>query len=197
MQPSTPAYPPTQPPVQVPVPGKTKGIVGFVFAFVGLQIPGLILSIIGYKQSKRAGHANTLALVGIILNSLGILAALIILPMMIATTLVSYNAISERANVSAAKAAATSIVKQTELHELNNDAYPTAFKDISNGADLTYITLATSELTSKPESASTIEFYSCGTEGNKIGYWDYKLEEVTYLYSGTASLSSSCTLSVQ
>jgi len=47
-------------------PGKTLGIIGFIFAFVGLQLIGLILSIIGHNKSHKAGFKNTLAVVGIL-----------------------------------------------------------------------------------------------------------------------------------
>ena len=194
-QPYTPTQPTPQPAPQAANPGKTAGVVGFIFAFVGLQIPGLILSIIGFNKSKRAGIGNGLALAGIILNSLGILVSLIVIPILVSTTLVSYNAITLRANTVASESAASSVIKYSEVHAADNDSYPTTFSDISTSADLSYITLAKSTLTSEPETVSTIEFQTCGSEGNKIGYWDYEDEQVLYLYSGTASRSSTCVLS--
>jgi hypothetical protein len=46
-------------------PGRTLGIVGLVLAFL-IPLVGLILSIVAFNQSKRAGFTNTLARVGII-----------------------------------------------------------------------------------------------------------------------------------
>jgi hypothetical protein len=119
MQPNDPQTPPqapvptpptqpqfaTTPPLQAqPVPGtsvdpgKTLGIVGLVMAFVGLQVVGLILSILGFKKSKAVGIHNTVAKAGIIINSIFIGLALIFIPIMIAITVASYNGITERAN---------------------------------------------------------------------------------------------------
>lgn len=89
-----PAYPPAQPAYGAPAaygpadfPGKTLGIVGLVLVLVGLvtgisTIIGLILSHIGFAQSKNAGFANGPAkagiIVGWILIGLWILAGIII-----------------------------------------------------------------------------------------------------------------------
>ena len=105
-----PVQPPIQPPVQPPQtptapaqdPGKTLGIVGFVFAFIGLQVIGLILSIIGYRKSKKVGIKNSLALAGIIVNAVILTLAAILIPLLIVTTIASYSGITERANSSAA-----------------------------------------------------------------------------------------------
>ncbi|ROS73305.1 DUF4190 domain-containing protein [Cellulomonas sp. PhB143] len=51
-----------------PVPGKTMGIVGFVLAFV-LPLVGLIVSIVAFVQSRKAGAKNGLALAGIIIGA--------------------------------------------------------------------------------------------------------------------------------
>lgn len=62
-------------------PGKTLGIVGLVLAFVAPLI-GLILSIIARNKSKKAGHNNSLALIGIIVGAvltvIGIIIAVIV-----------------------------------------------------------------------------------------------------------------------
>lgn len=60
-------------------PGKTLGIVGFVLCFIA-SLVGLILSIIAFAQSKKAGVKNNLALAGIIVGSvftaIGIIVAI-------------------------------------------------------------------------------------------------------------------------
>lgn len=194
-QPYTPTQPAPQPAPQAANPGKTATIVGFVFAFIGLQIPGLILSIIGFNKSKRAGIGNGLALAGIILNSLGILVSLVVIPLLVSSTLVSYNAITLRANSAASEATASAVIKQSELYQLNNGTYPATFEAISSAESLGSAEASQVKITGTPETVSTIEFQTCGSEGNKIGYWDYEGEGVIYLYSGTASQLSTCTLS--
>jgi hypothetical protein len=60
-------------------PGKTLGIVGLIVAIFANLI-GLIISIIAFNQSKKAGFKNTPALAGIIvgavLTALGIIIAI-------------------------------------------------------------------------------------------------------------------------
>src|SRR4051794_14159264 len=63
---------PGQPAPGQPVPGKTLGIVGFVLSLLGpLTVAGLIVSIIGMVQSKRANAKNGFALAGIIIGAVG------------------------------------------------------------------------------------------------------------------------------
>ncbi len=56
-------------PPQATDPGKTLGIVGLVLSFFTALI-GMIISIIAFRSSKKAGFKNTPALVGIIIGAL-------------------------------------------------------------------------------------------------------------------------------
>ncbi|QCQ17654.1 DUF4190 domain-containing protein [Microbacterium sp. RG1] len=83
-QPMPPMSQPPQQPVAAPngsYPGKTLGIVGLIVSFFASLI-GLILSIVAYSQSKKAGYKNTPALIGIILGAvllvIGIIVAIIL-----------------------------------------------------------------------------------------------------------------------
>jgi MFS family permease len=64
-------------------PGKTLGIVGLVLGIVGFfiaflaPIAGLVVSIIGRNKSKRAGHKNGLAVAGIIVSIVALIANII------------------------------------------------------------------------------------------------------------------------
>ncbi|MDY7527942.1 MULTISPECIES: hypothetical protein [Cryobacterium] len=61
-------------------PGKILGIVGFILAFIPyLQLPGLIVSIIGFNQAKKAGAPNGLAKAGIILSAIFLVLFVVIL----------------------------------------------------------------------------------------------------------------------
>lgn len=77
---------------QAAVPGKTMGIVALILAIVpiGLQLVGLILGIVALVQSKKAGHKNGMALAAIIVSSvlivLGIIATIVIISIVAATT---------------------------------------------------------------------------------------------------------------
>ncbi|MHA7144982.1 DUF4190 domain-containing protein [Arthrobacter sp. TmT3-37] len=63
-------------------PGKSLGIAGFVLSILGpLSLIGLILSIIAFVQSKKAGMKNKLALAGIIIGAVitvGLLALFVL-----------------------------------------------------------------------------------------------------------------------
>lgn len=67
-----PSYQPTAP----ADPGKTLGIVGLILSFVACVI-GLIVSIIAFRSSKKAGYKNTVALVGIIIGAVATLGWII------------------------------------------------------------------------------------------------------------------------
>ncbi len=58
--------PPAGPPAQDP--GRTLGIVGLILA-IFCNLIGLIISIIAYNQSKKAGFKNNIALAGIIVGA--------------------------------------------------------------------------------------------------------------------------------
>ncbi|GII98890.1 hypothetical protein Slu03_12680 [Sediminihabitans luteus] len=49
-------------------PGKTLGIVGFVFSFL-FALVGLILSIVALNKSRAAGYSNGLAVAGIVISA--------------------------------------------------------------------------------------------------------------------------------
>jgi hypothetical protein len=75
---STPAPTPA-PAAPAAVPGKTLGIVGLILAFIGpLSLLGLILSIVGKLQSKRAGVKNTPATVGIVVSIIVIVLTIVL-----------------------------------------------------------------------------------------------------------------------
>jgi NO-binding membrane sensor protein with MHYT domain len=56
------------------IPGRTLGIVGFVFSFVTpFNVAGLVISIVALVKSRRAGHRNGFALAGMIIAIAGLL----------------------------------------------------------------------------------------------------------------------------
>lgn len=73
-QPAAPGY---YPPAQDP--GKVMGILSIIFPFVFLGLVGLILGIIGFVKSKKAGFKNIPAVIGIILSSLAIVGTIILI----------------------------------------------------------------------------------------------------------------------
>ena len=186
-QPATPVQP-----VGPHDPGKTLGIVGFIFAFVGLQIIGLILSIIGFKKSKSVGIKNTLAFAGIILNSVLIGLALILIPIFLAIGLVAFQGVSKQANSVAAQSAALEVVRGSVQYYLEEGVYPTRFSDIS--ADLQGdIIQSPTKITAEPDEVGTIEFYDCDNDGIKVGFWDTDTEKVEYVYDASDEMGETWT----
>lgn len=60
-------------------PGKTMGIVGLVLSFLGcLSIVGLILSIVAFNKSKKAGYKNGVALAGIIVGAIMLVISIVV-----------------------------------------------------------------------------------------------------------------------
>lgn len=75
-----PPQPPQQPYTMPPAtedPGKTLGIIGLILSFFTALI-GMIVSIIAFRMSKKAGFKNTPALIGIIIGAIGTLIGVII-----------------------------------------------------------------------------------------------------------------------
>jgi hypothetical protein len=121
-----PAFTPQQPVAQMQQPahdpGKVFNILGLIFAFIALQLPGLILSIIGLKKSKKAGFPTTLAVVGIILNSLFMVIGLGVIA---AITMAAYSGVQQRATESGVRSTANAILKHAEAYSVENNSYPT------------------------------------------------------------------------
>lgn len=63
----TPPQPVAQP-ATVPTqnPGETTGIIGIVSNFLGLGLVGLILGIVSFNQSKKAGASTVLGIINIV-----------------------------------------------------------------------------------------------------------------------------------
>lgn len=103
-------------------PGKLFNILGIVGAFIGFQLPGLILSILGRKKSKKAGYPTTLGTVGIVLNAVFMVITLGVLALL---TLVAYQGVQSRALDTNTMTTANNILKKVEVYASENAAYPT------------------------------------------------------------------------
>lgn len=138
-------------------PGKTLAIIGLVLAFVGVQLVGLILSIIGRSKSKKAGFKNTIATVGIWLNAVFlVLGALLIGLYMF---LVVFAAVQVGAQDAQSEDLASSIaVKAQEYSAGHEGQYPTAAQ------------LKESGVLSSEESAALVDERQVSLEPGMVGY---------------------------
>ena len=80
-----------QPTTGVDYPGKTLGIVGLILA-IFFNLIGLIVSIIAFNQSKKAGYKNTPAKWGIIVGAVLLVVGIIVAAIAIAGSLALVNA---------------------------------------------------------------------------------------------------------
>jgi type II secretory pathway pseudopilin PulG len=189
-QPAAPQQP-NQPAVTQSNPGKTLAIVGFIFAFVALQLVGLPLSIVALVKSRKAGFKNPLAVAGIILNVVFLLIGIGIIA---AIAMVATQGVQTRAKSYAAETTAMAVMKQAEAAYVNQGSYPQHTAAIQGVTSVVY---ASAPLAGAPSNPNTIAFYACGdTTGNKIDYWDYSTSRALTMYTGSASETSTCTLAV-
>ena len=138
-----------------------------------------------------------------------LLIVIVVIAILAAITIVSYNGITARANTTSAQSAASTVVKKSEAYyaDASTSGYPTTNAAIGAAAAASYpygvtgvtfkagtfTNAATTASAGLPTSPSQVMFISCGaTIGNKIGYWDYSANAIVYLYSGTAT-ASNCT----
>jgi uncharacterized protein YjeT (DUF2065 family) len=75
--PTPAATPPSTPAVTPEYPGQSLGITGLVFSFV-LPLVGLVLGVIAYTWSKKAGVANAPARAAVIVGGIILAAGLLI-----------------------------------------------------------------------------------------------------------------------
>ena len=76
--PPAPAAPPAAAPASVAPanPGKTMGITALALSIIGLHVFGIIFGFVGLNQSKKAGQKNGLALAGIIIGFVSLIAVI-------------------------------------------------------------------------------------------------------------------------
>jgi hypothetical protein len=65
------------PPAGTDYPGKMLGIVGLIAAIL-VNLIGLVISVVAYTQSKKAGYKNTPALIGIAVGAVLFVLSLVL-----------------------------------------------------------------------------------------------------------------------
>lgn len=113
-------------------PGKTLAIVGLVLALF-MPLIGLVLCIVAYFQSKKAGFKNTIAVAGIIVNAIINLIIIGTIAMMVAFGFWIFGAVSkanDRDN--SRKATMQYLGLELERYVQDNQVFPVDLQDLSS-----------------------------------------------------------------
>jgi prepilin-type N-terminal cleavage/methylation domain-containing protein len=119
-----------------------------------------------------------------------LLIVVVVIAILAAITIVSYNGITNQANASAAKSTAASVQKKIELYFAEKSSYPTAKTDLTTASDSGksyYLPSTTLKLIATPEPTTgkdTVRIQNCTTSGMVIGYWDYEAKNVATINIG-------------
>lgn len=153
------------------------------------------------KANLQAERGFTIVELLIVIVVIGILAAI---------TIVSYNGITSRANTNSAQANGTSVTKKAEAYNAEIGTYPTGPTVLTAGSAssttyyLTGVTFDSAALSTSnlPSSPSEVTFYRCGTNtsaaattlatvtvitGIRVDYWNYQTAAVASVSAGQVS----------
>jgi prepilin-type N-terminal cleavage/methylation domain-containing protein len=115
-----------------------------------------------------------------------LLVVIVVIGILAAITVVSYNGITDRANTVSGQTTASNVLKKAELYSIDNTSYPDTPEDLTEaGPGLPY-GLAGITFNEAPEPAdgeaptepSFLSFYSCdGNAGVQISYYDFAADQ--------------------
>lgn len=122
-------------------------------------------------KAMKAEKGFTIVELLIVIVVIGILAAIVI---------VSFNGVQQRANTTASKSAASTVQKKAEAYNALNATYPTSSGEFNAYPESA---LTNSGVSLGPDSGpsavsstngkTTVVYYTCGTGGFRVKYWDY------------------------
>jgi len=137
-----------------------------------------------------------------------LLIVIVVIAILAAITIVSYNGITSRANSTSAQAAANIVLKKAEAFNAETGAYPAIPKDLTEAAaDKSYSMTGTvfaigtggtspnftAAPTTAPASPSTVIFYACtNNAGFRVAYWKYDASSPAWtpLTTGTCATAT-------
>lgn len=126
-----------------------------------------------------------------------LLIVVVVIAILAAITIVSYNGITTRANASAAKSTAATWQKKIELYQAEVGGYPANFAAMQTGGSDKpyYVEPGNSAKLGTPTSTNgkdTVNIVSCGTNaGVVITYFDYEAAETADINVGDTTTCTS------
>lgn len=131
-----------------------------------------------------------------------LLVVIVVIGILAAITLVSYNGISARANTASGQAAANAVISKANAYAADGptNTWPTSFTDMSTAtADKSYalsgVTYLTPLIGSAPNVVTYLTCVSGTNYGIAVGYWNYSgtTPAINYYYSGSVLMGSNGT----
>jgi len=127
-----------------------------------------------------------------------LLVVIVVIGILAAITLVSYNGITARANTASAQSAANAVVAKANAYaaDATSNTWPTSFALLTGAtADKSYALSGVSyDITPDGSTPNEVNYYTCvnGTNyGIAVGYWNYSgTAAINYYYSGSVLMGS-------
>lgn len=138
-----------------------------------------------------------------------LLIVIVVIAILAAITIVSYNGITARGNTTNATMAAENVSKKAETYNVELSGYPATYSALSGASSsASYyvpasIIFTATAIATAPANPSTINFYKCGTNGtttaptttagitnitgSNIGSWNYSTSAVVFDPAGVTS----------
>lgn len=115
-----------------------------------------------------------------------LLIVVVVIAILAAITIVSYNGITTQANASAARSTANTVQKKVELYHSTNSSYPTTPAQLNDASKPYHLTTgfvvsssAFSTANPTPENGkNTVKITTCAGNGLRITYYDYENNNV-------------------
>jgi len=167
-----------------------RSLTAWNYVLVILAPPaGLIVALYTQRYWNKIGiksGANKIAIILSIIFSL-FMAGVIIYSQLTAAPGPSKAEKNTAASLSTAK----TVIRAVGSYQRQEGSYPTEYNQASIDNN---IRLSKTRITKDPGSTSYVEFYSCGDQGNAVGYWDYVKLSTEHLYVGSVTSLEGCTL---
>lgn len=108
-----------------------------------------------------------------------LLIVIVVIGILAAITIVSFNGVTAKANTTSAQSAAATALKKAEAYNAEKQSYPTPAQMTGAAASETFglsgVTFNNTEVTgsTKPAATATLNYYKCGTTGAQVTYFNY------------------------